>query len=200
MELSQTLAGQILAQSIAHVLLGEEDMHACEAGIIGGHAVVLQAGDGVHTLLGHILLGEHDGELLGSVVAIVEEDYHIPFLDGSIHSAVVDGLHELVGHALIVTLLHSLHHVGSLLALCTHEQIVGNLHSLPALIAVHGVETAYHTGDSCTGYLCAVVCHLLDKALAALGVGVAAVHEAVHIGVLYAVSLADFEQCEQVVK
>ena len=200
MELSQTLAGQILAQSIAHVLLGEEDMHALETGIIGGHAVVLQAGDGVHTLLGHTLLCEHDGELLGTVIAVVEEDDHIAFLDGAIHSAVVDGLHELVGHALIVTFLHSLHHVGSLLALCTHEQIVGNLHSLPALIAVHGVETAYHTGDSCTEHLCAVVCHLLDKVLAALGVGIAAVHEAVYIGVLNAVSLADVEQCEQVVK
>ena len=199
-QLLETLAGEILSQGISDILLGEEYMHACEAGIIGSHAIILQSGYGVHALLRHILLGEHDGELLGSVVAIVEEDDHIPFLDGSIHSAVVDRLHELVCDTLIITLLHSLNHVGSLLSLCLDEQVIGHLDTFPSLVTVHRIEASYHTGYGCSGNLGAMVSNLLDEALTTLGVGISAIHETVHKCALDAISLADIKQCEEVVK
>ena len=74
------------------------------------------------------------------------------------------------------------------------------LHTLPALVAVHGVETAHDRGDG--GVVgSADVGDLLDKALAALRVGVATVHEAVDESlVLQPVVLAHLDQLEQVVK
>lgn len=34
-------------------------MYAGERCVVRGHAVVLQAGDGGHAFLGHVVLGEH---------------------------------------------------------------------------------------------------------------------------------------------
>ena len=54
----------------------------------------------MHALLWHILLREDDGQLLGAIVAVVEEDDDIALLDGAIDIGVVDGLHELVRDAI----------------------------------------------------------------------------------------------------
>ena len=175
-------------------------MHALEGSVVWSHAVELEAGNGGHALVFHVLLGQHDGQFLGAVVAVVEEDNHIALLDGAVHGAVVDGLNELVGNAVVVTLLHGGNHVGGLLALAGYDEVVGNLNALPALVAVHCIEAAHDAGNVGIACLGALGGQLLDEALTALRVGVAAVHEAVHIGVADAVLLADFHQLEQVVK
>ena len=87
---------QIFAQCVLYVLLVEENVYACERCVVRRHAVVLQAGDGVHALLRHILLGQYNGQLLSAVVAVVEEDHYIAFLDGAVESAIYDGFDELV--------------------------------------------------------------------------------------------------------
>ena len=51
----------------------------------------------MHPLLGHILLRERDGNLLGSVVAIVEENDYIAFLNSAIAVCVYERLHEFIG-------------------------------------------------------------------------------------------------------
>ena len=199
MQLALAVLAEILAESVFHVLLGEEYVHALEFGIIGSHAVILQTLDGVHTLFGHILLGEHLGELLGAVVAEVDEDYHIALLDGTVYGRVDDRLYKLVGHAVGVALLHGLNHVGGFLALALDEQVVSLFHAVPSLVAVHGVEAADDAGDvSAVG--CAGVSNLLDKSGSALGVGVATVHEAVYEGLVQAILLGDFNQLEEVVE
>ena len=145
------------------------------------HTVILQAGDYVHVRFGHVLLCEYDGELLGAVVAVVEEDDHVAGLYCTVERAVYYWFDKLVCHAFVIGLLHGLHHVGSHAALAVHQQFVGLLDAFPTFVPVHGIETA-HDGSDAACRLLAVLLQLLYEALAALGVCVATVHEAVYEG------------------
>ena len=153
----------------------------------------------MHAFLWHILLSQHLGQLLGTVVTIVDEDDDITFLDGTIYSRVVDWLDELVGHALVVAFLHSLYHIGSLLTLSVNEQVVSFLHTIPTLVTVHGVETTYDAGDVSVVLLTNSL-HFLDEALTALRVSVTTIHETVNVCLLQAILLTDFDQLEEVVQ
>ena len=112
----------------------------------------------------------------------------------------MDGLDELIGHTLVVTLLHGLHHISSLLTRAIHDQVITLLYTLPTLVAVHGVETTHDTCDSSI-IRSADVAHLLDEALTALGVGITTVHIAMyeHL-ILQTISLTDLDQLEQMVE
>ena len=199
-ELLESPVGEVFAQRIGDIFLRVEDVNVLETGIVGSHAVILQAGDGVHACFGHVLLSEHDGEFLGAVVAVVEEDDNVAFANGAVNGCIVDGQHELVGDVGIVAFLHGLHHVGSLLALALHEQVVGFLHAFPALVAVHGIEAAHDAGNVRTVGV-AYALKLFDESLSALGVSVAAVHEAVYESLVFqSVGLADFNEFEKVVE
>ena len=106
----------------------------------------------------------------------------------------------VVGDALVVALLHGLHHVGALLALTLHEQVVSLFHTLPALVAVHGIEAAHDAGNMCV-VLGTYVAHLLDESLTALRIGVATVHEAVDEGLVFqSVGLTHLDEFEQMVE
>ena len=148
----------------------------------------------------HILLRQHDGPLLRPVVAVVEEDDHVALLDRTVHAAVVDGLDELVRHALVIAVLHGLGHIGGLMALAADEQVVGRLDTFPALVAVHRIEAAHDAGDGSARHLAALLRELPDEALAAARIRVAAVHEAVHERILDAVPSGDVHQGEQVIQ
>ena len=74
-----------LAESVHYVLLREEDVNALEACIVWSHAVVLQVLDGVHAFLWHILLSQYLGQLLGTVVTVVDEDNNITLLDSTVN-------------------------------------------------------------------------------------------------------------------
>ena len=199
-ELLQALAAEVFAEGVLDVLLWEEDVHACETCVVRRHAVVLQAWNGLHSLLDHVLLSQHDGEFLSAVVAVVEEDDDVALLDGAVHVAVVDGLDELVGDAFVIAFLHSLDEVLCLLALTADEQVVGNLHAFPTLVAVHCIEA---TDDACNhsvACLVALVDELLDETDAALRVGVATVHKAVHERLPNTVFLTNLNEFEEVVE
>ena len=198
-QLLLALGGEILAKGIGDILLGEEYVYACEVGIVWSHAVILQAGYCSHSLLGHVLLCEHLCELLCAVVAVVDEYYHVALADSAVDGRVADSLYELVGNALVVAFLHGLYHVGRLLSLTLYEQVVGFLYSVPALVAVHGIEAS---DDAC--YMCSVLIaaflYILDKSLAALRVGVASVHEAVYEHLVKTIFLAYLDELEEVVE
>ena len=83
-ELLQALAAQIFAERILYVLFGEENVDAFERCVVGRHAIKLQSRYGLHTFFGHILLREDGGQLLGAVVAIIEENNDIVGLDAPI--------------------------------------------------------------------------------------------------------------------
>ena len=200
MQLLLALLGKIFAEGVLYILFREENADILEVGIIGSHAIVLQSRNGMHTLFGHILLSEYDGELLGTVVTEVNEDDHVTFLDGSVYAGIVDGFDELIGHALIIALLHGLHHVGSLLTLAFYDEVVCFLHTLPTLITVHGIETTDDAGDMGI-ILLAAGRNLLDESLTTFGVCVTTIHVAVYEQlVLQTVCLTNLNEFEEVVE
>ena len=201
-QLFEALLRNPLADGVGHVLLVEKDVQARELGVVGGHAAVVER-HGVHSLGGHIRLRQHDGKLLGAVVAVVEEDHqvvrtdHADGLSGSVDAH--DGLDELVRNSLVVGFLHGLDHVRRLLADAVDQRVVSDFHPLPAFVAVHGVITADDRG-----HLARRCGHVLfevgDEALAAARVGVAAVHEAVHeriFDLIFGGDVAEFEKMLQ---
>ena len=177
-------------------------MQTLELSVIGSHTAVIQR-HSLHTLLGHILLSQHDGQLLSAVVTIVEEDHNIVGLNRTDNLTLLvdcnDRLNELIGNTLVIRLLHSLDHIARRLANTINQLIVSDLHTLPTLIAVHSIVT---TDDRCnaTGRFCQVVLQLLDKALTAARIGITTVHKAVNKGVLDTVLLRDVAQSEEVVE
>ena len=84
-QLFLTLAREIFAECIFHILFREEDVYTLERCIVWSHAVVLQILHGLHTLFGHILLGEHNGKFLSAVVAEVDEDNHIALFNHTVY-------------------------------------------------------------------------------------------------------------------
>ena len=159
----------------------------------------------MHAGRGHLLLREDDRQLAGAVVAVVEEDHQIVRADQPHGLALAvdahDRLDELVGHILVIGVLHGGRHVRhALIADALDQGVVGDLHPLPALVAVHGVVAADDRGDP-AARLCEVLLELLDKALAAVRVGITAVHEAVHVGLVgHAVFAGDVAQFEEVLE
>ena len=198
-QLFQALGRKVFAKRVFHVLFREEHGHVFEVSVIGCHCEITQPFHDVHTLAGHVLLGEYSSQLLGAIVSEVDEDDCVSFFDGAICLGVVNRLDKLVGHLFSVTTLHSPDHVVSLVALSLHKQVVSLFHTVPTLVAIHGVEA---THDACDGGSVGVAMFLqpLDKARATLGVCVASVHEAVHKNVAQAIFLAYLDQLEQVVK
>ena len=191
----------VLADRILHVLLVEQDVQPLEFGIVRGHAAVIER-QRVHPFGGHVLLREHDGQLLGAVVAVVEEDHHVAGTDRPdgfpLGVDTHDRLDELVGHVGVVGLLHGGDHVRRRLADTVHELIVGHLHTLPALVAIHRIVTADDRRDDARR-LRRMALQRLNETLAAVRVGIAAVHEAVYIGMLDAVGLGDVAEFVEVV-
>ena len=70
-ELAFAVGREILGKCVVNILLVEDNVHTLERAVVGGHAIVLQTGNGVHSFLGHILLREHFGEFLGAVISTV---------------------------------------------------------------------------------------------------------------------------------
>ena len=173
-------------------------MNAGEGGIVGSHAIVLQVLDGVHAFFGHILLGQHYGELFGAVVAEVDEDDYVALLNASVNICVNERLHKLVGifvllAVAVVAELYTFYHVVNFFSLPVDQLVVSNLYAVPTLVAVHGVEASDDAGNGSIVGL-AYLGKVFNEAFTALGVGVAAVHEAMHKGVLQTVALGNFNE------
>lgn len=137
--------------------------------------------------------------LLGAVVAEVDEDDYIALLDSAVDGLVVDRLDKLVGNAVGIALLYGLDHIGGLLALSVDQQVVSLLDAVPALVAVHSVETADDAGNVCAVSF-AHLARVFDKACAALGVGVTAIHEAVYVSVAQSVLFRNLDELEEMIE
>ena len=180
-------------------------MHAREGVVVGRHAIVLQIGNGCHAQLRHILLREHRGQLPGAVAAEVEEDDHVALLDAAVDVAIDQRLHELIGVLVllgvaVVARLYALHHVVHLATLAVHDEVVGLLDAVPVLVAVHGVVTADDRCDAACARLVHVPLNVGNEALAGVGVGISAIHEAVDVAVEDVVLLGYVQEFQQVVQ
>ena len=163
-------------------------MDAFEGSVIRGQAAVVQR-NRVHSLLGHILLGEGGGDFAGPVVAEVVEDDGIAFLDlgegltGGIGNDA--GFHELIGHIGIVRSLDGIDSGRILGTHAAHQHVVGLFYAVPAFVAVHRIETAAHRGNL-TGGFGHLAFQLLQEAAAAARIGITTVHERVDIDLVQA--------------
>ena len=193
--------GHGLSESIGDLFLVEEYVHSRERCVIGSEAAVVER-QGMHSLLGHVVLGEHRGELAGSVVAEVEEYHRIALLHpGDRLSSLSDyhGLDELVGDVGVIRSLDRLESRSVLGTLSLDEHVVGLLDAAPALVAIHCIEPSADSGDLSHAFR-HLLLELLDEAVTAVGVGVAAVHEAVHIHLVESLLLRDAQELIEVVE
>ena len=180
--------GHHLTERLRDVFLVEEDVQPGELVVVGRQAAVVER-QGVHPGLGHILLREDGGDFAGAVVAEVEEDDGVARLDlrQRISGGIGDDgrLDEFIRHARIVGGLHGFGSGGKRFAGALHEQVVAGFDPLPALVAVHRVEAAADRSDPAGGggHL---PLQFFEEPLAAVRVGVAAVHQAVDEDVLQA--------------
>ena len=85
-------------------------------------------------------------------------------------------------------------------ALALDQQVVGHLHTLPTLVAVHRVITAYDRGHDARRSFPHVLFQPFDESLAAVRIGIAAVHKAMHVGTFDTVFIGDVRQFEQVIQ
>ncbi len=174
-------------------------MHTCKRCIIWSHAIILQIGNCVHSGLRHIMLSKYGCQLLGTVIAIVEEDYSIAIFDCPVDSLVYNRLNKLVGDIGVIRLLHGFYHIRALFAHTVYKQVISLLDTLPALVAVHGIIATDNRGNL-SGRFGAMGFKFLDKSLSATGVCVTAIHKAVDIYFLQAILLGYVAQSKKMVK
>ena len=199
-QLLLALTREVFTKGVFDVLFGEQDVYTSERSVVWSHAIVLQSGDGLHALFLHILLSEHNGELLGTVVTEIDEDDNVALLNQSVDRSIVDRLDKFVGNTLVIAFLHGLYHVGGLLANTLHDEVVTFLHTLPALVAVHRIETA-HDRSNGSIVLFALCLHLLDESFTRTGVSVTSVHETVNESlVLQSIVLTHLDELEKMVE
>ena len=193
MQLFFTQTTKIFAQCHLYIFLREQHMYILKVSIVGRHRVILQVLNGVHSLIGHIGLGQHLCEFFGTVVTEVEENHHIALFYLSLNSSVGNGFDKFIGHFFGITLMHCLHHVRCFLAHTTYQQVVSLFHSIPSLVAIHGIKAPYDTGNVCIVRLTNML-QSLNKANSTLRVCVASVHETMHIRIFKTVFFRDDQQ------
>ena len=153
-------------------------------------AAALEAGKGI--------VAEDAGHLAGTVRAEVHKDNGVAVL----HAATLagdTGQHELIGLVCSVGSLDGLGSVGSVLTLAVDKGSVGLLLAIPVVITVHGVVTAGNAGDLAHAQLVQLGLQVSKEALAGVGVGVAAVGDAVQVDFLSAQMLCHLQHAKPVV-
>ena len=191
--------GNHLAEDVGELFLLE--YHG--GGVAG---LVLRHGDVVYVRVYaaveavEVVVYECAGELAGAVCTEVEEEYHI-FIAYALGVCLAEdaGLEELVRHAVCIALFSKLcGGAGAGLALAEYDGVPAYLHAVPAFVAVHGVETAYHGSNLGTvggnGIL-----QLFEEPGAALGVGITAIGNGVNHDVLHSGLSSNFHHADEVV-
>ncbi|MNC29076.1 hypothetical protein D3C75_773130 [compost metagenome] len=149
-----------------------------------------------------VFVGEHQGQLNGTVGTEVEENDGIVGLHFSQRLAFAvhnDGRqHELVVDGLFVIFLNGLNRIGMGRAFAVHHSAAGFLHALPALVTVHGIITALDSSDVANTQLLSLGNQLLHVLLGAVRRNVAAVQERMDVHFLQIFLLGQLQKCEQV--
>ena len=156
----------------------------------------------MHSLFRHIVLCEHVGKLASTVVAEVVEDDSVALLDQSHRLAALGDDHRFDKFVSNFSVIGSAYRLLSALeasSLALHEHIVGLLHTVPALVAVHCIEASANRSHL-AGSLGHLLFEFLDKTQTAPRIGIATVHKAVHINVLETGILSFGEEFVQMVK
>ena len=171
-------------------------MHILKCCIVRCHAEILQVRNCFHSLFGHILLCQHNGQFLGTVVTEIKEDDHIAFFDASVDGAVDERLRFRIR---VVAVLYGLHHIRHRFAFAFHQQVVCYFDAIPTLVTVHGIITSDDAGHRAR-FLRTILGQLFDKSFAAFRVGVAPIHKAMHECVLKPVRMGNVKQLIKMVE
>src|SRR5208283_1376417 len=176
------------------VVLGHADVEEIFGALGVGEFVEVRSFEGV-------------GDLAGAVGAEIVEDDRIVVADDADRRSSwpgaagdYDGLHKFVGDALFVALLEGGDRiVGFGFRFAVDEGAIGEFDALPAVVAVHGVVAANEGGDFADTEFAHFLLEFADVIAAAVGRGVAAVHEAVDEDLFDFPLLGHFEESEEVV-
>ena len=183
-QLGLAVVGQILAEHVGQRFRGEGGGRGNARGVLGEHD---ELGQLRHSGTLEFLETGFDkaaGQLAGAVGAEVHEHHGVTVFD-TYRLANAGGLDELVALAALVGGDQAVHRVvGAVLGLAVDDQLVGLLHAVPAVVAVHGEVAADQAGDTALTQAGEGGLEQFDGALRALRRGVAAVEEGVQVDFL----------------
>ena len=87
---------QVFGKSVGDILLVKENLDTFERIVIWSHAIILQIGYGVHSILG--VLCKNCSKLFRAVITIVEENHHMTRTYTAVHAIIDNRLDKLIGH------------------------------------------------------------------------------------------------------
>ena len=212
-KLLQTKLSQILTEGIVDLLLLE-----CHQLVRNGLIIILEAHIGkgkeslcplqrldalgircITGLCGDIRIGEAEGlgDLTGPVGTEVEEDHGIVLLHQRYRSSCFvndnGGKNELIGHAVIIGVLHSLYRIGLLNAFAQYQRIICLLDTIPVIVTVHCIIPAGQGCNLSYADLCRLIHQLLQVILTGCRGCITSVEERMQIYTLEALTLAELK-------
>ena len=149
-----------------------------------------------------VIVAEAVCQLTRAVRTEVEEDAGIAVLDGRDRLAVLrddNRNDELICHAVRIGICHRLDCVVLLYALAICDCVIGLDDTVPVVVAVHRIVAAGDRRDLADAELVHLRLQLLDVLDTGIRRSITAVHEAVDIYLLEAVSLRELQQAEEMV-
>ena len=200
-KLGQAMGSQVLSKSIVKLYLVEGYQLVRDGRIVLRKAYVGQIQLLLPREVRELVAAEGSGDLSGPVRTEIKEDHGIAVLDGGQRLSILHHHcrnHELVRHVLLIGSGDGAHTVGSLHALTLRQGLVGQLHAVPAVVAVHSVIASHHGSHFADADLFHLIGKLLHKILSGGRRGIAAVQEAVYIDLLQAMALRQLQKAVDV--
>ena len=189
-ELLHAKLGDIFAEGVGQRFRLKGHLDIGHGRVVLGHAHIGQGEEAflpLKALESRIHKGA--GDFPGPVRTEVEEYHRIPGADLS--AAGTHGRHhEFVGNLLGVAVGHRLHRALCLDALAVNHGGIGLFHTVPAVVAVHGVVAAHYRSDFAHADFLQLIGAFLHIILAGGGRYVAAVQQSVDIHILQAAALS----------
>ena len=143
-----------------------------------------------------VLVYKASRDLSCSVRTVVEEYNAVAFVDLSSRLAPFRDYgrqHKFVGNALVIAVLHCLDSIAFKYAFAVCDRSISLGYSLPYIVSVHCIESAAYSSYLAVSQLVKILGKLFDKALAADGRHVSAVHKTMDISILDAHILCHFD-------
>ena len=140
---------------------------------------------------------QRTGNFTRSVRTEVEENNTIPGSDFAIYTVNSEGLNELVCYACGIGCFYTGSSACSFAALAQHQRLIGTLHALPALVAVHCVIASADGSNLAYTNLRHALFQLLDIFQRRFRTNITSVEEGMHINLGHAFNLRHADKCQK---
>ena len=124
-------------------------------------------------------IAEHSGDLSCPVRSEIKKYYGIPILYPSVGST-DNRLYKLVRNPCVIGFLYRRKHVITFFSLTRYKSVVGDFHSVPSLVAVHGIVSSDDRGHLSDAELPRLFYKLIDISVPRCGRGISSIHKAVY--------------------